>query len=352
MTPWLLHLLACGSPPPLAADLSIDEVLLGQTATVPLVLDGAPVQARQTTVIADRGAALRVTLAPESGFEPRRVRVVAEGLDADGWPVELDAQALDVGAEGAELTLELDADSVTSTAAIRVSVFEVDGVSRGEAGSARRPADRFLSLDAQAVPPLELVLVPLRFNDVAPELDDAALAELEAALLRFIPTSQVLLSVHPDGMERDGGVRDSEDLAEEVYALGALHQAEGAAPSVLYYGLYSASDGAGLAGGMDFQPELRAAVGPWEGSARNHKTMAHELGHLLGAMHTPSCGPDSVDPGFPDEEGAVGIATWDPIAQVWLPPETPDLMGYCEDSATSPYTAQRLVDGLRYWEAR
>ncbi len=345
----LLSLLACADPTPQPTPgVHIDQVLLGQASTVPMVQDGQVIDTRQTVIVAERDLEVRVTLSTDSDFVRHPVHVNVELLTADDAVVIGAQEEWLLEKEGGWIHLTVPGDLIQADTAIAVSVTEVNPDRRaGAVDDARKPQARFLELDAQEIPAMQVVLVPLSYNGTPPEL--APLAEYEAALMAWFPTPEVRLSLHP-GAERDQGVRSTADLADEVASLGALRLEEGAIGSV-YYGVYGGSSGAGLAGSREFVPELRSAVGPDTSAPGHLKVMGHEIGHLMGAMHTPSCAPDSTDPGYPDPEGGVGVEIWDPITATWLPPETPDLMGYCDEVASSPYTARIFAAGLRMGES-
>lgn len=340
-----------GSPapvPPLAAGVVIERAVLAQNSGVLLAAGGAAVTTRTAPVVADREGTLLLTL---SAAAPRRVQLVAERIDPDDQVSTAAAQELDLGAS---LTAELalPAAAFTPGSALAISVLEVDNTERdGALDGARVPAAGWLDLDARAMPPLEVVLVPLELDGVGPALDAAALATYEAALRGWYPTATVRLSVHPSPLARDAGLASIEDLADEVFALGQRRLDDGAADHVVYYGVYDARSTAGLAGSSDFSVELRAAAGPGGGDATAARIMAHELGHLMGAFHAPSCRAGSPDPDFPTDDGTTGIETRDPVDGRWLPATTPDLMGYCDAVAVSPHTSAQLARGLQHWEA-
>ncbi len=336
-------LLACADPTPQPTPgVHIEEVLLAQASTVPMVLEGAVINARQTPIVAGRDLEVRVTLSTDSDFERHLVNVNVELLDAEDQVSIAAQEEWMLEPEGGWIQLSVPADLIQPGTAIAVSVTEVNPEARpGAVQDARKPQARFLELDAQEIPALNVVLVPLSYNESPPEL--APLQEYQDALMAWFPTPEVSLELHPVGMDRDQGT-SVEDLADEVAALGALRLQDDAIGTV-YFGIYSGRGG-GLAGSREFSPELRAAVGPDVDSTGHLKVIGHEIGHLMGAMHTPACAPDSTDPSYPLEDGSVGVEIWDPRTAAWLPPETPDLMGYCEDAATSPYTANIFAQGL------
>lgn len=332
---------------PLAAGVRIERAVLAQNSGVLLAEDGAAVTARTAPVVAGREGRLLVQLSAE---DARTVEVMAEVLEADNTLWTAASATVDLAA-ATTAELVLPAEALDLDNALSISILEVDNTERsGDLDGARVPAEGWLELDARAVPPLEVVLVSLEVDGEGPPLDEATLAATEAALLAWYPTAEVRLSVHELPLERAPRLSSLEDLAEAVFTLGQRRLDDGADPAVVYYGVYDSSYTGGLAGASDFSEELRAAAGPSLDDPANRKVMAHELGHLMGAFHAPACRAGSIDPDYPAEDGTVGIETWDPLSERWLPPETTDLMGFCAEVAVSPYTSAQLARGLGWWE--
>lgn len=347
----LLPLAACAGGgdsgadgPPLAAGVRIEAALLAQNTGVPLATDGAPVTERAAPVIAGRGAVLRVELDADG---TRAVEVRAEVLDAAGAVSVVAAEAVELDGD-TRVELALPADAIAPGASLALSVVEAQGDAReGDTRGARLPEGAaFLDLDARETPPLHVVLVPLTVDGAGPALDDDTVALYEDVLLGWYPTAAVTVSVSDTPLERGDRIRTVQDLADEVFALGQRRQAAGAPWGEVWYGVYDATTDAGLAGSSEFSPGLQAAAGPGGTGDAALKVMGHEIAHLMGALHTPACDPDSPDPRYPDPDGAAGVETLDPIDGGWLPADTPDIMGYCRDFAMSPYTSARIHAGL------
>lgn len=338
--------------PALAADVAIDRMVLAQSTGVLLADGGELVLARDAPVVANRAAALRVVL-NDAGATARDVRVVVEIIDDSDAITFSNETVVAVGDAEPVVVVDLPAEVVQPQSALAVSVVEVDGAAlEGDTAGARLPAgNSFIELDARVVPPLEVVLVPLQVGGVGPSLDDETVDFYREALLGYFPTATVELSVHADPLERDAELLTVDDAADEVFLLGQRKLDDGAGDGVVYFGAYDGAVQLGLAGATDFSEELRAAVGPVDGSRQSAKLMAHEIGHLMGAAHTPSCNPGFTDPNFPDEGGRVGIETRDAITGEWLDASAPDLMGYCFSVGVSPYTTSRLFRGLLWWES-
>jgi|GEM_PF-2263309 len=336
----------------LAANVAIDRVVLAQSTGVIIVADGALRTERQAPVVAGRDAVLRVWL-DGSDAEARSVQVAATVVDVDDVTWETREEVL-VEGPSAEVDLLLPASAMQPGAALAVAVLESDDVERdGDVTSSRMPQGEgvFVDLDARVVPPLRVVLVPLTLDGVGPTFSDDDVAYYQNALLGWFPTSEVHIELHSEPLSRDSALLSVDDVADEVFLLGQRRLQDEADDDVVYFGMYDAFVSLGLAGASDFSPELRAAVGPAGVNRSSAKVMAHEIGHLMGALHAPSCAAGFADPNFPDDDGTVGVETLDPLSGEWRPPDVADVMGYCSDGATSPYTAARMMRGLTWWGA-
>ena len=65
--------------------------------------------------------------------------------------------------------------------------------------------------------------------------------------------------------------------------------------------------------------------------------VAHELGHTLSLAHAPCGGPLGVDPLYPYDDGSIGAWGYEARSNALVPPDTPELMGYCGSDWISDY---------------
>jgi hypothetical protein len=56
---------------------------------------------------------------------------------------------------------------------------------------------------------------------------------------------------------------------------------------------------------------------------------------------------DGVDPQFPYENAAIGVTGYDIRSDVFIPPEAPDIMAYCDSPWFSDYTYAGLLNTVR-----
>lgn len=73
------------------------------------------------------------------------------------------------------------------------------------------------------------------------------------------------------------------------------------------------------------------------------QTMAHELGHNLFLDHAPCNGPLALDPRFPNDDGSIGQWGYNFRTGQLVAPETPDIMGYCNNGWISGYHFSKAV---------
>jgi hypothetical protein len=89
-------------------------------------------------------------------------------------------------------------------------------------------------------------------------------------------------------------------------------------------------------------------------------TIAHEMGHNLGRLHTPGCGADGVDDSYPYPNTGVGVDGYSIGERLKGSPHLPnstgpfkskatfkDVMGYCYPTWISDYTWNAFADRMR-----
>lgn len=194
---------------------------------------------------------------------------------------------------------------------------------------------RLIFLDAA---PLKVRLVRIAYKNAARRLDVPA-----PTLADFLTMAERTIKMYPvPGLEI---VRESEALAtgdftdwsEMIALLQRLHQAEDPPSDVAYVGVTPSApanqtgDG-GFTIGNDGYSVAAFEVG-------NELAMAHEIGHILGRIHTacafPLCGnPGMTDPTYPTYPGlpmgSIGEFGFDVMQNVTFDPaRTTDFMSYC-----------------------
>ena len=232
----------------------------------------------------------------------------------------------------------------------------------------RIPAEGRQAVDVRELPPFNLTLIPLlkKYGD-DPRLDSIfagdtvyiAKADSMAAdpargnwrlwhTADLLPVGAMRVAAHAP-VEYDprntGGSKTPR--ASGLLAVQTVRTLEGG-------GGHWMGIGSGFGGGV-------AVLGGWVsmvGSARP-ATVAHELGHNLGLLHTPSALASSVDANYPYPDGDIGVWGFahrelprgekEPIlAQRLVSPTTDDIMDWIDRGATSWISDYHFNKALEY----
>ena len=202
---------------------------------------------------------------------------------------------------------------------------------------ARLPATGRAALDVRSVPPFELTLIPLLWEE---KPDRSVLTQTEGLsaesdLFRMtrdlLPVREFRLKVHePVMISLDPTGEICKGIRPEMELIYAMEGAKGH-----YMGIVRAAgrNTAGIAelGGFLSMSVLHEAV------------IAHELGHNLNLTHAPGCGAFTADPYFPTEDGSIGAWGYDFVNETLVNPGTSDLMTYCEPKWISDYSFARAL---------
>lgn len=360
----------------LAGNLSLDGVAIFQNIKIDLAAGGKAVapSSRNGPVIAGRGGVVRAYVKPAAGFSARPLWGRLTVVDGNATSVFDDQKTIAVASsddapEGL-FQFEIPAGVLTPTTALRVSVLDpqAPAFSGGAAQPARFPADgTSQAVGAQALAkPLAITLVPIRYQTDGsgrlPDLSAARVAQISASLHAMYPVDAITVAVREPivwtgALTADGNV----NFQGMLPSLTAARKADKAAASVYYYGVVAPADThAAYCGGscktgyanIIATPEdkfnlgrVGAGLGYWDDGSL--VTLAHELGHLHGRLHTPCGGGTELDPAFPAKDGGTGVWGYDERTKTFLDPaETTDIMGKCANRWVSGYTNDALFKRL------
>ena len=288
-------------------------------------------------LVADRPAALRTfDMSP-----PVRARFYLDGVEvhvADVYEIAFDARA------GQTSGL----DTIAPSAIIPRSVVQPGLEMVVEWDQGRFPEDGRQAVDVVRLPPLELTLIPLVFSDpnrndgvtralvesvdrMASGLNQVGFRLLPAHGCRLPPCSPgsfgVEAKTHPIiGVVETTG-RRVHSAGSFLHAVQVIRRLEGGT------GYWMGITRSGGAGGL-------AVVGGQTAYATSQSAQ-HELGHNLGLRHPPNArrrppqqgfcdAVTTFDSNYPHEHGWIGAWGYNLGYPRFVPPNTPDLMSYCD----------------------
>ncbi len=313
------------------------------------------VQSRDASVplVADRPAALRTfDVAP-----PARARFFLDGTEvhvADVYEIAFD------GGQGAAL------DTIAPAAIVPRSVVQPGLEMVVEWDHGRLPQEGRQAIDVVRLPPLEITLIPLVGSD--PHRDDSftrrlvdqvdrMAADLNQGGFRLLPAHGCQLP--PCGPGSFGveakthpiiGVFETTESrvhSTEAFlgAVGVIRRLEGGTGYWM-----------GIVGGEG--PGGLAVVGGYV-SWSNPQSVQHELGHNLSLRHPPniafnrrgqSCGAVmTFDLDYPYGGGRIGVWGYNLGYPRFVPPNTPDLMTYCNPSGWTRTGLEQPFPGYGVW---
>ena len=253
---------------------------------------------------------------------------------------------------GAEMVVELDPDGALPLAP----------------GSTRRiPAEGRLPIDARAVQPFDLTVVPVQYVwdrnagsnaavlATAREFATAGSEERLRFTRALLPLAEVDVVVRePYFTAADTTEAGSIALLEEIQLLRHI---EAGGTEDHYHGVFAAPrfvrrDAFWAFLGVAFQPGYaglsRSHLRDGEADPEFAATLAHELGHNLSLGHAPCGSPAGVDETFPYRDGSIGVWGYEFAGPSWPgrlidPARHVDLMSYCRPYWISDYNFAKAL---------
>lgn len=352
---------------PLAADIALTSVQLNQGVVTGFVDDGAVLaeNQRNADVIAGRPTLLRGFWELAPGFSPRELegRILVD----NGGTVEAfsDVRLVDGPPETSLLDggflWELPADVLQPESTIAFEIVEPDGVGGvGPEGGARVPAEGFADVGVAAGDHvLSLVVVPLGYGNLTPDLSAANKATLEAALYDQNPATVLDIEYHPV-VDYPYAVNNGSQLGDILGFLGNLKQQEGAGPEVYYAGVINVGCfvvGCGNAGttgiayipgANEFSSLQRVSANVWYQAESSSQTVVHETGHNQGLNHVacPFASSSNTDPAYPYQGGEIGGWGWGGSTGEIAGSDSYDYMSYCGPSWVSDWTWNKVENRI------
>ena len=319
---------------------------LSVPGTVNLVIDGLTitqsVQSYDDTIplVANRDAYLRVFVrADQANTAAPAVRVrlyqganvtpvMTYTLPAPGPSVPM---TMDQGTLNSSWNQLIPASLMTTGLRILADVDPGNGVPESDEGDNSHPSTGLQkALDVRAVAAFNLHMVPVTVKGTTGNVTPANMNQFVVTLKKVMPlqASAVNVTLRPtpysssaDTLKSDNGNGAWGTVLSELFA---LQQAEGTGK--YFYGVVATSYGSGIAG-IGYVPG-KAAVG-WDRLPSGDGVLAHEVGHNLSLLHAPCYGAGNPDPNFPRADASIGVYGLDLSSLTIKPPDTKDLMGYC-----------------------
>jgi len=348
---------------PLVEGLAITSVAFFQAIKVTVVSEAgpSPMEERIAPVVSGRRAAVRVYVAPRSGWVPRTVtaQLFLEGGDTR-FALEdtrFVTGASQDGTASSVFSFDVPAERMVPGLRVSAQLTVADGrvMAVGGVSEARMPPDGTnVPVGVEPDPgPLRVMLVPFQYDtDRSGRLPDTSEEQLErfrALLQAMFPITRVEFTVH-DAMPWSRPLLSSGnvDFVSMTGELRNLRRAESAPDAVYYYGLIAPTErfdqycrgGCTLGQGfvvLDFENGARRVAGGLGFTGeRAGGTLSHELGHLHGRLHAP-CGATGVDLAFPHANGTLGTWGFDVRRRFFYPPGVFDFMSYCSPDWISDY---------------
>jgi hypothetical protein len=367
---------------PLVKGLDITEVAVYQALKIGLMKDGTQITDRPVPVISGKDALLRIYVERQDEWKKRPIvaRIdfeVPEGEDGPE-PIEIEIEvSFDSVEEDINSTLNIDIPGDTFVSGLRyfISLLEVDETvedAKGSDKNARWPSEETKPLKSGSPgdPPLEIVIIPIRYNaDGSGRLPDTSKEQLTAIRNAFYaqyPVSKVKLIVD-----------EPLDWNQKISGMGIVgwntllnkitkeRNERGAARNQYYYGLFAAAESfakfcnLGCISGLsalamnptdDF---ARASIGIGFAGSESVGTMVHEVGHAHGREHAPcGLGPGNPsDKNYPKDDphnaAAIGYTGFDIRNNLWKADTAKDFMSYCKPTWVSDYTYNALFERVK-----
>ena len=285
---------------------------------------------------------VRATHATSEGIPPVRARFYLSG--AERLVVDIANQStaipteVDEGDLAKSANAEISGDIVQPGLEMVVEIDPDNTLDPGLLAMKRIPETGRMAVDVQAMPPLDLTLIPFLWAS-APDLsvldattgmaEDPENHELVWGIRTLLPVAGLEVDAHEQVVSTSN---ETFALLQQVEMIRVMEGGTGHYMGTMAGSITGAS-------GVAYTPGRSSFAVPrwWE--------MAHELGHNMKLYHAP-CGVSEPAFSFPYPDGSIGRWGYDfRDGGVLVEPSTADMMSYCEPQWISDYN---FTNALRY----
>jgi hypothetical protein len=252
------------------------------------------------------------------------------------------------GTLGTSYNLPVDASLIQPGLAVLADVDPEDRISESDETDNSFPTSGTPSEFATSVAPAAIIrFVPIQQGAGAAvgNVTAANKDQLVSLVRKMYPLSAVQTEVRSTFTTTSGpltsdGSSTGGDWNQVLTEIEALRVADPNAAGRTYYGVARLDYAVGIVGnGFVGLPTAMGTDDPGE----VRRVLTHELGHTWGMYHTPCGFPGGLEPNYPYPGGGIGVYGMDVATTSIMPPNTPDIMGYCANPWISDYTYQRVM---------
>jgi hypothetical protein len=359
----------------LAPNISVTTVTVLQAVEVTVVKNGAAATPN-APVIAGRKGVVRAFVYPSSGWQPHLLNGVltlttggqAHVFNADLTPTTASTD----GDFTSTFDFDVDAASFGTDTTFLVQVFDPQATGAGNSMAQFPTSGTATSLGVETSGTVKIYVFPINFTAYSAGTAATDANDVNAyqnIVMGMYPATSVVLTVQGT-LDYAGPVPQANGTNWSQLLDAMLQKRAGdSTPDVYYYGAFApvasfdSFCGGGCIAGLSSIPSSpmniaqKASIGLVYGGSADYQqltgqTMAHEVGHGHGRMHSPTTSsiqycstPTALDPDYPYANGAIGVWGYNiNTSQPVDPSQAYDVMGYCQQDWISDYTYNAIFN--------